>query len=136
GYVPRVVRESAVFLSASVGHYTFISTISVYSDTSVAGMDETAPVGTLEDESTEEITGETYGPLKALCERAVLETLPGRSLVIRPGLIVGPHDPSDRFTYWPWRIARGGEVLAPGRPERPIQLIDVRDLASWTLRMV
>jgi len=84
----------------------------------------------------EEKTGQTYGPLKALCERAVQHALPDRALIIRPGLIVGPHDPTDRFTYWPARIARGGEVLAPGRPDRQVQLIDVRDLAQWILQMV
>jgi 2'-hydroxyisoflavone reductase len=83
----------------------------------------------------EQVTGETYGPLKALCERAVEQTLPGRTLVIRPGLIVGPYDPTDRFTYWPHRAAQGGKVLAPGRPARPVQFIDVRDLAEWTLDM-
>jgi 2'-hydroxyisoflavone reductase len=84
----------------------------------------------------EEITGETYGPLKALCEQAAEAAMPGRVLNVRPGLIVGPHDPSDRFTYWVWRVAQGGAVLAPGRPQRPIELIDARDLAGWILRMV
>jgi 2'-hydroxyisoflavone reductase len=93
-------------------------------------------VATLENEVTEEVTGETYGPLKALCERAAEEAMPGRVLQVRPGLLVGPFDPSDRFTYWPHRIAQGGEVLAPGRPEREVQFIDVRDLAEWILRMV
>ena len=85
---------------------------------------------------SQRIYGEFYGGLKALCERTVEECLPGRTLNIRPGLIVGPYDYSDRFTYWPTRIARGGEVLAPDRPERPMQLIDARDLAAWTIRMV
>ena len=84
----------------------------------------------------EEITGETYGPLKVLCERAVEAALPGRTLVIRPGLIVGSYDPTDRFSYWPHRVAQGGDVLAPGRPERGVQFIDVYDLAEWTVRMV
>ncbi|HEX6287987.1 MAG TPA: SDR family oxidoreductase [Herpetosiphonaceae bacterium] len=136
GYLPRVVRDSAELLADAVEHYTFISSISVYADFSTVGMDETAPVGMLEDTSVEEITGETYGPLKALCEQAVEQTLPGRSLIIRPGLIVGPHDPTDRFTYWVERVARGGDVLAPGRPEMPVQIIDVRDLAEWTVQMV
>jgi 2'-hydroxyisoflavone reductase len=102
------------------------------------GLDETAPVSLLppEQAGTETITGETYGPLKALAERAALEALPGRALVVRPGLIVGPHDPSDRFTYWPARVARGGEVLAPDRPDKPVQFIDVRDLAEWILHLV
>jgi 2'-hydroxyisoflavone reductase len=136
GYLPRVVRASAEYLTGSVEHYTFISTISVYADPPKPGMKESAPVGKLADESVEEISGATYGPLKALCEQAVEEVLPGRSLIIRPGLIVGPHDPSDRFTYWPVRVARGGEVLAPSGPERQTQIIDVRDLADWTLEMV
>jgi 2'-hydroxyisoflavone reductase len=136
GYVPRVVRTSAESLADRVEHYTFISTISVYAEPLTPGADESAPVGRLVDESVEQITGETYGPLKALCEQAVEQTLPGRSLIIRPGLIVGPHDPSDRFTYWPGRVARGGEVLAPSGPERLSQIIDARDLADWTLAMV
>jgi 2'-hydroxyisoflavone reductase len=136
GYVPRVVRQSAEMLSESVGLYTFISSLSVYGDTSQPGLDETAAVGLLENEAIEEITGETYGPLKALCEQAVEKALPGRTLIIRPGLIVGPHDPTDRFTYWPQRVAEGGEVLASGRPERSIRFIDVRDLAGWTIRSI
>lgn len=136
GYVPRVVRASAELLAGAVEHYTFISSISVYSDLSQPGMDEQAPVGTLADPTIEEVTGESYGPLKALCEQAAEAALPGRTLIIRPGLIVGPHDGSDRFTYWPHRVAAGGEVLAPGRAEKPVQIIDVRDLAEWTLAMV
>ena len=136
GYVPRVVRASADLLSRAVDHYTFISSISVYRDVSRPAVDESGAVGTLEDTATEEVTGDTYGPLKALCEQAVEESVPGRTLVVRPGLIVGPHDPTDRFTYWPRRVARGGDVLAPGRPDEAVQFIDVRDLAAWTLRMV
>lgn len=136
GYVPREVRASAELLADAVGHYTFISTISVYSDFSQPGMDESGPLGTLEDETTEEVTGETYGPLKALCERAAEAALPGRTLNIRPGLIVGPHDPSDRFTYWPRRIAQGGDVLAPAPPDQLVQIVDARDLAEWNIRLV
>ncbi|MBI3732113.1 MAG: epimerase [Chloroflexi bacterium] len=136
GYVPRIVRASAEMLSGAVGHYTFISSISVFADFSQPRMDESAPVGTLADQSVEAITGETYGPLKALCEQAAEQAMPGRALVIRPGLIVGPHDPSDRFTYWPVRVAQGGEVLAPGLPQTRVQLIDVRDLAEWNIRLV
>jgi 2'-hydroxyisoflavone reductase len=136
GYVPRLVRQSARLLAPAVGHYTFISSISVYADFSQPGMDESAPVGRLEDDNTEDVTGGAYGPLKALCEQAAEEELLGRVLVVRPGLIVGPHDRSDRFTYWPQRVMQGGEVLAPGRPEREIKLIDVRDLAGWILDQV
>ena len=136
GYVPRVVRASAELLADAVEHYTFISSISVYPHFRSVGLDESAPVGTLDDPTVEEITGESYGPLKALCEQAVEQALPGRTLVIRPGLIVGPHDYSDRFTYWVRRVAQGGELLAPAHPDWHTQIIDVRDLAEWTLRMV
>jgi 2'-hydroxyisoflavone reductase len=136
GYFPRSVGTLAGTLADSVGHYTFISSLSVYSDMSRQGIDESGTVGTLADESVEEVTGETYGPLKALSERAAEEAMPGRVLNVRAGLIVGPHDPSDRFTYWPHRVAQGGEVLAPGAPSMPAQFIDVRDLAGWILRMI
>ncbi|MBI3240984.1 MAG: epimerase [Chloroflexi bacterium] len=137
GYVPRTVRASAELLAQAVERYVFISSISVYRELDKApGLDEDSPVGKLEDETVEEITGETYGPLKALCEQAAEAALPGRALNIRPGLIVGPHDPSDRFTYWPVRIARGGDVLAPDGPDWHTQVIDARDLAEWTIRMV
>lgn len=149
GYAPGKVRTSARLLSSAVRHYTFISTISVYADFSTPGMDESAPLSTMTPEelqATEQVKspesgtvariyGEHYGALKALCEQALVETFTGASLVVRPGLIVGPYDQSDRFTYWPRRIAAGGEVLAPGRPERPIQLIDARDLAEWIIRL-
>ncbi len=136
GYVPRHVALSAGLLRDAVRQYVFISTISVYADFSRPGMDETAPVGKLADDTVEKVDGETYGPLKALCEKAVEREMPGRATIIRPGLIVGPNDPTDRFTYWPVRVARGGEVLAPGSPADPVQFIDVRDLAEWTVRMM
>lgn len=136
GYLPRVVHMSVEALSASVDHYTFISTISVLANFREPGMDESAPLGRLADPTTEEVTGDAYGPLKALCEETVEAVMPGRVLVVRPGLIVGPDDPTDRFTYWPARIERGGEVLAPVGPELETQIIDVRDLAEWTIRMV
>lgn len=133
GYVPRVVRASAEFLSAAIEHYTFISSLSVYAEPLPVGLDEMGAVGKIEDETTEEITGESYGPLKALCEKAATEAMNGRALNVRAGLIVGPHDLSDRFTYWPVRVARGGEVLAPESPDYGVQFIDVRDLARWIL---
>ncbi len=136
GYVPRLVRKSAQALADSVDHYTFISTISVYANTHKIGTVEEDELGTLADESVEEITGESYGPLKVLCEQAVEEVMPGRVLTIRPGLIVGRYDPTDRFTYWPVRVARGGEVLAPDGPDYKLQVIDVRDLVEWNLRLV
>jgi 2'-hydroxyisoflavone reductase len=133
GYLPRVVADSARLLAAAVERYVFISSVSVYPDYSRPGVDESAAVATIEDETVEQIDEHTYGPLKALCERAVEEALPGRALVIRPGLIVGPDDPTDRFTYWPVRIAGGGRVLAPGDPSAPAQWIDVRDLAAFVV---
>jgi len=136
GYVPHIVQQSATLLADKVEHYTFISSISVYADFSQIGIDERYPVGTLADEAVEEVTGETYGPLKALCEQVIQRTLPNRDLIIRPGLIVGPYDPTDRFTYWPYRVAQGGEILVPEHPTRLVQLIDVRDLAEWIIRLI
>lgn len=136
GYIPRAVQDAATQLADQVDHYTFISTISVYPDYTQAGLDESAAVGTLADPTVEEVTGETYGPLKALCEAAAEAAMPGRVLTIRPGLIVGPHDPTDRFTYWPVRVDKGGDVLAPGEPTQQVQFIDVRDLAEWTIRLI
>ncbi|HEV7235308.1 MAG TPA: SDR family oxidoreductase [Ktedonobacteraceae bacterium] len=136
GFVPRVVRASAEALTNAIKHYTFISSISVYADFTKPGIDERFPVAKLADESVEEVTGETYGGLKALCEQAAEEVLPGKVLIVRPGLIVGPDDQSDRFTYWPYRVAQGGEMLAPGKPAHQEQFIDVRDLAQWIVRMV
>lgn len=135
GYLPRIVRESAALLSGAVDHYTFISSVSAYADFSRVGIDEEAPLAQLPAEPTEDI-GQWYGALKARCEEEVAAHFPGAALLIRPGLIVGPDDPSDRFTYWVARMAEDGEVLAPGRPEHPVQVIDVRDLAEWTLDLV
>jgi 2'-hydroxyisoflavone reductase len=136
GYLPRIVRLSAEVLKENVARYVFISTISVYRDFKEIGIDESYPVGTLENETVEEITGETYGPLKALCEQVVQGTYGMRALIVRPGLIVGPHDPTDRFTYWPVRVARGGDVLAPQGPDAPIQIIDGRDLADFIINLI
>jgi 2'-hydroxyisoflavone reductase len=133
GYVPRLVAMSANLLAPNTHHYLFISTISVYADFSKKGMDETAAVGKLSDETTEKVTGETYGPLKALCETAAQSAMPGRNTIIRPGLIAGPGDKTDRFSYWPVRVKRGGDVLAPGDADDPVQFIDVRDLASFII---
>lgn len=136
GYVPRLVRLSAEQLAEQAQQYVFISSLSVYASAAQPGITEGSPLAALADESVEEVSGETYGALKALCERAVQQSFPGGSLVIRPGLIVGPYDVSDRFTYWPVRAGRGGSILAPGRPERAVQFIDVRDLAEWNIRLV
>jgi len=136
GYFPRQIRMAMDALKGNVGQYVFISSISVYADTSKPGMDETAKVATIPDETTEKVTEESFGALKALCEQAAEKAMPGRVTNIRPGLIVGPNDASDRFTYWPVRVAKGGEVLAPGAPTDPVQFIDVRDLGEWTIRLL
>ncbi len=136
GYVPRIVGVTGVGLKRSVGRYVFISTLSVHADNREIGIDEGYPVGKLEDESVEEITGDTYGPLKALCEKTILDQYGERGLVVRPGLIVGPNDPTDRFTYWPVRISKGGDVLAPEKPEVPVQIIDVHDLSDFIIKLI
>jgi 2'-hydroxyisoflavone reductase len=133
--LPRWVRESAQLLKDSAKHYIFISTISVYADNSKVGMDETGVVATTTDPNDEKVTGLNYGALKALAEKEAEKAFPGHAAVIRPGLIVGPGDYSDRFSYWPLRIDRGGEVMAPGDPNDPVKFIDARDLAEWTIRM-
>jgi 2'-hydroxyisoflavone reductase len=133
GYVPRVVADSAGLLAGSVGHYTFVSTLSVHPDDVAPGADEDAPLSDPPAENVEEVTDETYGPLKVACERMVAAAFPERALIVRPGLIVGPDDPTDRFTYWVRRVAEGGEVLAPAPPGDPVQFIDVRDLAAFML---
>ncbi len=136
GYFPRIVRMSAEALKGKVEQYVFISSISAYADFKKIGINESDPVGKIENEAMEEITGESYGPLKALCEKAVQEVFGMDSLIIRPGLIVGPHDPTDRFTYWPVRVARGSTILAPEKPDVPIQIIDVRDLADFIIELI
>ncbi len=133
--LPRWVREAAEILKGRTKHFVFISTISVYADNSKVGMDETAPVATTDDPTAEKI-GANYGALKALSEKEAEKAFPGRTTIIRPGLIVGPGDPTDRFTYWPVRINRGGEILAPGDGTDPMQFIDARDLGEWSIRMV
>jgi 2'-hydroxyisoflavone reductase len=132
GYVPRVVRMSAELLAPAVQRYLFVSSISVYPEDVKAGSDESAPVVPLEDPASEDVRKD-YGALKAASERAAEAAMPGRVAAIRPGLIVGPEDPTDRFTYWPVRLDRGGEVLAPGDGSDPVQVIDVRDLAAWMI---
>lgn len=136
GFVPRVVGLSVDVLSESVGTYLFISSISVYKDTETKMQTEDAPLVELEDPSVEEIKGDTYGGLKALCERRVQDAFGDRATIVRPGLIVGPHDSSDRFTYWPWHFAREGDFLAPDVPDCPIQYIDCRDLGAFCLGLL
>lgn len=136
GQVPKQVRASARLLASRVGHYNFISSISAYPDFGARGAAHGSETHEPADESIEKMESyEQYGPMKVACENAVLEELDGRGCVVRPGLIVGPHDPSDRFTYWPERLRRGGEVLAPRPQDRLVQLIDVRDLAAFCLTL-
>lgn len=138
GYLPGEVRAMATALAGRVGAYAFVSSISVYADTGVPN-DESGAVAVLDDPATEVVDGRSYGPLKALCEAALAQVPGGAPLVLRPGLIVGPHDPTQRFTYWPARLARardGDAVLAPGRPDAAVQLIDARDLAAFTLKLL
>ena len=136
GYFPRQVGASAGLLTGSVGQYVFISSISVYSDNSIIDMDESGPIATMDDPTLEEFGDQFqhYGALKALCEQAAERAMPGRATNIRPGLIVGPGDNVPRFTYWPVRIERGGEVLSPGNPDDPVQFIDARDLADFVIK--
>jgi 2'-hydroxyisoflavone reductase len=142
--LPVWVRDAAQVLQGNVDRYVFISTISVYSDNSKPGMDESGPLAVYKGADAMKETPQTlgasrfalYGPLKVLSEKEAEKWFPGKALIIRPGLIVGPGDESDRFTYWPVRLDRGGEILAPGNPSDPVQFIDARDLAEWTIRMV
>ncbi|SPF55731.1 NAD-dependent epimerase/dehydratase [Candidatus Sulfopaludibacter sp. SbA4] len=136
GNVPRIVAASAQLLAPNVKQYIYISSISAYADNSIEGQDETGKLAVTPDPSVEKVTAQTFGPLKVLSEKAAQEALPGRTAVVRPGYIVGPDDPSGRFTYWPVRIDRGGEVLDPGAPGDPVQIIDVRDLGAWLIALV
>jgi len=148
GYIPSAVSATATRLAEAADHYTFVSSGSVYDPITVPGYDERAPVGTIDDAAlaaaearvraegaTATSLGQAYGPLKALCEAAAEAAMPGRVLSVRAGLLVGPFDRSDRFTYWVRRLARAGEVLVPAPVEQPVQLVDVRDLAAWIVRM-
>jgi 2'-hydroxyisoflavone reductase len=146
GMLPRAVQAAAKVLSESVDRYVFVSTQNVYADVSLPGVDEDSRLTTLTSEQLVEANaidtagepsyGKMYGGLKALCEQAAQDVMPERVLTIRPGLIVGPYDYTDRFTYWVVRVARGGEVLAPDRPDRFVQFIDARDLAEWIVSMI
>ena len=133
-YFPRQVEETASRLAGAVRHYTFLSSCSVYADHSTPGTDESAPVAELSEPGSENLERD-YGALKALCEETAERLLPGHVLSVRAGLIVGPHDPTNRFTYWVTRLAEGGRVLAPEPRGQPVQLVDARDLAAWMLSM-
>jgi 2'-hydroxyisoflavone reductase len=137
GYFPHVVRQSAEALHGSVGRYLFVSSVSVYADFS-SGPDEDAPRAELGDMPADEMLPEyeNYGALKALAEDAVWEVYGDRATIVRPGLIVGPHDPTGRFTYWPHRVARGGEMVVPAPPDRTVQFVDARDLGRWIVELL
>jgi len=134
GYIPKFVKQSAELLAPNVGYCLFISSISAYASFAKPN-DESSPTGKLTDINFEEITNDSYGPMKALCEQYTSEAFKGRSSIVRPGYIVGPLDGSDRFTYWPVRASKGGEMLAPGTPKDPVQIIDVRDLTAWMMKL-
>jgi 2'-hydroxyisoflavone reductase len=135
GFVPRIVKMSAELLAPSVKQYLFVSTISVYKQPGKPGMDETAPLETTPEPASEDVP-KYYGALKALCEQAAEAAMPGRVTVVRPGLIIGPGDPTGRFTHWPTRCADGGEVLAPGDGSTPTQYVDGRDLGDWIVHLI
>ena len=143
--IPVWVRDVAQVLQGNVDRYVFVSTVSAYADQKKQNQDETAPLAPYNGADAMKETRETmmaspnlelYGPLKALSEKEAEKWFPGKTLIVRPGYIVGPQDPSDRFTYWPLRIERGGEVMAPNDPADPVQYIDARDLAEWIIRAV
>jgi 2'-hydroxyisoflavone reductase len=139
GYVPRQIREAAGMLADAVGRYCYISSVSALRPTGADVVREDSPLygeQDLEDPSTEVVDWQTYGPLEALCEREAEAGFPGRAVIVRPTYVVGPHDPTDRFTYWVRRAARGDEILVPGPPEAPLQLIDGRDLGAFTIGLV
>lgn len=149
GYLPQTVTTVAEALRGSVAQYVFISSVAAYADFRAATYLETAPLATLTTEQavkaaqlnpkaslTAARLADLYGPLKALCEHQAQQVFGNDALIVRPGVLVGPHDPTDRFTYWVQRVAAGGAVLAPGQPERFVQFIDVRDVAAWIIRMI
>ena len=137
GYVPATVRRSAEALRDSVERYVFVSSISAYADLTEGPREDSERARLAEDQPEDELlpTYENYGALKALCEDVVTELYGERAVVVRPGLIVGPHDPTGRFTYWPHRVARGGEFVVPGPPERQVQFVDARDLGAWMVEL-
>jgi 2'-hydroxyisoflavone reductase len=135
-YVPRQVSSLAAALGGRGGHHVYVSTMSVYADTDRAGLTESGKLATLDDPSTEEVTEETYGGLKVLCEQAAQAAYGDQLTIIRPTYVVGPNDPTGRFTWWVRRAARGGEILAPGPEDSPIQLVDARDQGEWTISLV
>jgi 2'-hydroxyisoflavone reductase len=137
GHFPRYVSASAKLLSKRCKHYIYLSSISAYREPNPVNGDEDAPLATMADPTLEDMGKdfENYGALKALCEKAAQAAMPGRATIVRPGYIVGPDDPSGRFTYWLVRFDRGGKVRVPGSPEDPVQFIDVRDLGEWLVKL-
>jgi 2'-hydroxyisoflavone reductase len=135
-YTRRAVREAIAALDGRVGHYTFISTVSVYEHGPSTGepVTEDGPLSTVDDPDAEAVTNETYGGLKVVCEDEVRAAFPGHSTVVRPGIVAGPHDPTDRFTWWVRRVARGGEVLVPDRPDQPVQVVHARDQGDLVVK--
>ncbi len=138
GYFPRMVEASAGLLAEHARQYVFVSSVSAYADHTTPQADEDAPLAELADPTVETMgeQWENYGGLKVLCEQAAERAMPGKVANVRPGYIVGPLDPTDRFTYWPWRMAQGGDMVVPGSPDDPIQVIDVRDLGRWLVELV
>ncbi|MEO5987961.1 MAG: NAD-dependent epimerase/dehydratase family protein, partial [Candidatus Eisenbacteria bacterium] len=136
GYVPRVVRASAEALKGRVGAYLFVSSISVYAEPVPAGFTENHALAILDDPTTEEFVGPAYGGLKVLCEGVVRDVLGDRAVIVRPGVIAGPRDYMDRFAYWVRRVAKGGDVLAPGDPGQGVQFVDARDVAAFYLDLI
>ena len=134
GYLPRLVRAGVDLLKEQVDYYLFVSTMSVYADWTQPII-ESSPLIELDDPTIEEVTGETYGGLKVLCERAVQDAFGDHSCIVRPTYVIGPHDHTDRFPYWIWRAAKGGEMLAPGGPQEPVPYIDGRDMGAWMVQL-
>ncbi len=132
-YLPRVADASSRLLADRAGIYAFLSTVSVYKDFSQVGITEQTPRAVIKEPLPDTVSNETYGALKARCERAAAAHFPGRLLIVRPGILIGPHDYTGRFAYWVRRVAEGGEMLAPGRPGSPLQVLDARDLAAFVL---
>src|SRR5580704_17352497 len=135
GQIPKYVKMSADLLAPKVGYCLYISSISAYASFAKPN-DEDSPTGKVAEPNIDKTTDETYGPMKALCEQYSAQAFKGHASIVRPGYIVGPLDGSDRFTYWPVRASKGGEMLAPGTPHDPIQIIDVRDLTHWMMQLV
>jgi 2'-hydroxyisoflavone reductase len=132
-YVPRQVREALGVVSTRSRRYAFVSSVAVYADPAAGPPDEDATLASLDDPETETVDGQTYGGLKVACERVAREVLGDRALIVRPGVVVGPHDPTERFTYWVRRMTRSGPVLVPDAVDAPVQWIDARDLATFVL---